>query len=165
METSAAFAGPGFQEAGTEIRNALDIDIDSPIQRFTQAAEPLCKNQWDLFFGVTEYDEKGNDIPEIPHLRIARELTCIEICAVCPYRIRCLANILQVSQFEDRDGIFGGYTVKGRRKLRNWLRHQKVDRVIVNEELFWNIGFYEGRKAERDTLQYLKDQIVKRETI
>ena len=161
METSAAYDGPGFSETGSEIRKALAIRNHSQIQRFTENPEPLCRNQTNLFFGVTTYDAKGEEIAEKSHQRIGRELTAIEICAVCPYRLQCLAKKLTESQDDDRWGVQGGYNVLGRRRLRAWLHRQGVEHLVMGPELIWNIRFYEGAEAIENPLQYLKKRLFR----
>lgn len=160
MEASTSFDGPRFPKRIPQIRKALKIEDDTPVQRKTDMPEPLCSRQTDLFFGVTTYDdETGKEVPERPYDRFKRELTCVQICAVCPYRVWCLAKGIVHSQYDDMYGVYGGYTVKGRRRLRAWLFKQKTGQLVLNEELIWNIQLYEARKTEnQNILSFLREQ-------
>lgn len=161
METNTAIDRPRFQKDRSEIRGAPKTDTYTPVQRITEIPIPLCARQTDLFFGKTEYDETGNPVPEKPHMRTRRELICIEICSSCPYRKKCLAKALTYSQYDDTTGVFGGYTVKGRRRLRSWIWTQRLPHIEMNEELFWSIELYEGNKSQGDILKWLKEQCVR----
>lgn len=159
MEASAARTGPRFYKNIPSVYPANESKT-AVVQRHTETVAPLCHNLTELFFGPTEFNRYGEPMPEPSDSRLVRELRCAEICAVCPYRIRCLAYFLSWGNYNDKNGFGGGYNPAGRRKIRFWLYHQKIGTIVINEELLWLLEFYEGEQAQSDPVVYLRKRLT-----
>jgi hypothetical protein len=154
METNPPTNRSRIPRDSNQIRGAIKITDDSPMVRKTSLPSPPCSRQTDLFFG-------SENVVERPDESLERELVAISICGTCPYRVRCLSMALSKSQYDDRSGVQGGYTPKGRRAIRKWIWAQRPNRqrLVINLELFYNIAQFEKRKERvAVTIKFLQDK-------
>lgn len=135
MESLPNGAGPGLRTHAR--RTASEVaQWDGQIQRITLDAAPLCSGQTEKFYGP-EVDDRN----EPPGYRTARELQCISICAMCPYRLSCLMAAIMRN---DKWGVWGGWTKRQRKEFRSFLWSLGFESIPQGPELRWEIEFYEA---------------------